>query len=161
MQVERLSSRHQLAAFTSGVKQLDEWLKAHALDNQNRDLSRTFVLVEDDGAVVGYDSLTMGGVRKHQPPPPYWRGLPDVDIGMVLLGRLAIACSCDSTRSAPHWKRQRDPDNFGIVGRYFSKALSASFGARDDLGAGARDISPDTTRYVPAQPKRKTGASAS
>ena len=61
-----------------------------------------------------------------------------MDIGMVLLGRLAIACSCDSTRSAPHWKRQRDPDNFGIVGRYFSKALSASFGARDDLGAGSK-----------------------
>ena len=60
MHVERLSSKFQLAAFNSGVKQLDDWLKSHALENQNRDLSRTFVLVEDDGSVVGYYSLTMG-----------------------------------------------------------------------------------------------------
>jgi len=90
MHVERLSSKYQLAAFNSGVKQLENWLKSHALENQNRDLSRTFVLAEDDGSVIGYYSLTMGGVRRQQLPPRYGRGLPDVDIGMVLLGRLAV-----------------------------------------------------------------------
>ena len=89
MQVERLSSKHQLTAFNSGTQQLD-WLRSHALENQNRDLSRTFVLVEGGGSVVGYYSLTMGGVTKHQLPPRYGRGLPDVDVGMVLLGRLAV-----------------------------------------------------------------------
>jgi len=90
MHIERLSSKHQLAAFNSGVKQLDDWLKSYAFENQSRDLSRSFVLVEDRGSVIGCYSLTMGGVRRQQLPPRYGRGLPDVEIGMVLLGRLAV-----------------------------------------------------------------------
>jgi GNAT superfamily N-acetyltransferase len=90
MNVERLDSKHELANFHCGVKRLDDWLKSYALENQRRDLSRTFVLVEDTGSVVGYYSLTMGGVRRQQLPPRFGRGLPDVEIGMVLLGRLAV-----------------------------------------------------------------------
>jgi predicted N-acetyltransferase YhbS len=60
------------------------------LDNQRRNLSRTFVLVDDGGQVIGYYSLSMGGVRREELPPRYGRGLPRYDIGMVLLARLAV-----------------------------------------------------------------------
>jgi predicted N-acetyltransferase YhbS len=91
MHVERLADRHRLDNFDSGTKALDHWLVRHALENQQRDLSRTFVLVDDGGEVVGYYSLTMGGVRKDELPSSYGRGLPGYDIGMVLLARLAIS----------------------------------------------------------------------
>lgn len=91
MRVERLADHHDLDVFECGVKPLDDWLRAHALDNQRRNLSRTFVLLDEAGEVAGYYSLTMGGVRREALPSRYGRGLPRYDIGMVLLARLAVA----------------------------------------------------------------------
>lgn len=90
MQVERLSEEHDLADFGCGTKSLDDWLRIHALENQSRNLSRTFVLIDDGGAVAGYYALSMGGVAKHELPRRLGRGLPGYQIGMVLLARLAI-----------------------------------------------------------------------
>ena len=91
MRVERLGPHHNIEHFTCGVKALDDWLRDHALENQRRDLSRVFVLLDDASAVVGYYSLTMGGVSRESLPRRIGRGLPGIEIGMVLLGRLAIA----------------------------------------------------------------------
>lgn len=91
MYVERLDEGHDLASFRCGVEDLDVWLRVHALENQRRNLSRSFVLVEG-GQVIGYYSLTMGGVSREELPRRYAKGLPGTfDIGMVLLARLAIA----------------------------------------------------------------------
>jgi GNAT superfamily N-acetyltransferase len=94
MHIERLAAHHAVSRFESGVKSLDDWLREHALANQDRDLSRTFVLLDYDDLedpVVGFYSLTMGGVSRTELPKGCRHGLPDVSIGMALLGRLAIA----------------------------------------------------------------------
>jgi hypothetical protein len=66
--------------------------RRRALENQRRDLSRTFVLVDEiSHEVVGYYSPTMGHVVRSGLPKVYGRGLPDLPIGMVLLARLAIS----------------------------------------------------------------------
>jgi GNAT superfamily N-acetyltransferase len=93
VRIELLTSAHDIDGFESGVKPLDDWLVGHALLNQQRNLSRTFVLLDDSDVVIGFYSLTMGGVRVDQPPRRFGRGLPRYDIGMVLLGRLAIDTS--------------------------------------------------------------------
>lgn len=93
MQVERLGEEHDLGGFSCGNKSLDDWLRIHALENQRRNLSRTFVLIDDGGAVVGYYALSMGGVAKDDLPRNLGRGLPGYQIGMVLLARLAIDAS--------------------------------------------------------------------
>jgi predicted N-acetyltransferase YhbS len=91
MYVERLDAGHYLTSFRCGVEALDVWLRAHALENQRRNLTRSFVLI-DGGQVIGYYSLTMGGVSRDELPRRYARGLPDTfEIGMVLLARLAIS----------------------------------------------------------------------
>lgn len=90
MKVERLGPRHPVGAFDCGNTQLTQWLHLHALENQSRNISRTFVLVDDAERVVGFYSLAMGGVRKDNLPRALARGLPDYEIGMVLLARLAI-----------------------------------------------------------------------
>ena len=90
MHVERLGEEHDLGGFSCGNKSLDDWLRIHALENQRRNLSRTLVLVDDGGVVVGYYALSMGGVAKDDLPRNLGRGLPGYQIGMVLLARLAI-----------------------------------------------------------------------
>ncbi|MHB8296559.1 MAG: GNAT family N-acetyltransferase [Acidimicrobiales bacterium] len=91
MHVERLSSAHDLTGFSCGNKTLDDWLRLHGWENDRRNLSRTYVLIDEADTVVGYYSLTMGGVRKEQLPKRYGHGLPNYDIGMVLIARLAIS----------------------------------------------------------------------
>lgn len=90
MQIERLEEGHDLSRFSCGDKSLDDWLRMHALENQRRNLSRTFVLVDDAGGVIGYYALSMGGVVKEDLPRRLGRGLPSYQIGMVLLARLAV-----------------------------------------------------------------------
>jgi predicted N-acetyltransferase YhbS len=90
MRIERLDEEHDLGLFRSGNKLLDNWLRIHALENQRRNLSRTFVLIDDGGAVAGYYALSTGGVAKDELPRRLGRGLPGYQIGMVLLARLAI-----------------------------------------------------------------------
>jgi hypothetical protein len=91
LRVDRLEARHDLAAIGCGVKALDDFSRAYVLDNRARNLSRTFALVDDGGQVIGYYSLTMGGVGTHDLPPRYGCGLTRYEIGMVLLARLAVA----------------------------------------------------------------------
>lgn len=91
MRIQRLNGRDVLQGFDCGVKDLNDWLDMHARENERRNLSRTFVLIVDAEQVIGYYSLTMGGVQAADLPKKLGRGLPGFDIGMVLLARLALA----------------------------------------------------------------------
>jgi GNAT superfamily N-acetyltransferase len=91
VRIERLDEHHDVEDFTCGEKALDLWLRGHALANQVRDLSRTYVLIDDADRIVGHYSLTMGGVVPSDLPRRYGRGLPAIEIGMALIGRFAIA----------------------------------------------------------------------
>ncbi len=90
MRVEHLDDGHNVGSFDCGYKVLDDWLRIHALENQRRNLSRTFVLIDDRSSMAGYYALSMGGVAKDELPRRLGRGLPGYQIGLVLLARLAI-----------------------------------------------------------------------
>lgn len=87
--LERLAPTHDPTHFASGNDALDGWLHRHALDAQQMDSARTFVLTRDR-RVVGYVSLTMGSVLRSDAPAKLVRGLPAYPVGMVLLARLAV-----------------------------------------------------------------------
>jgi len=89
-QVEKLKSSHQVKAFKSGKHPLDLFLKRHAFKNQEADSSRTYV-VQRNGSVVGYYSLTVGSVDRRDCPSGITAGMPpDYPIPVVLLARLAV-----------------------------------------------------------------------
>ncbi|MDE1905414.1 MAG: GNAT family N-acetyltransferase [Rhodospirillales bacterium] len=83
-----LGSEHELDAFASGVDQLDDWLKRHAMHNEVDGGSRTFVACTGR-RVVGYYSLAAGSVIRGVATNRIRRNMPD-PIPVVLLGRLAI-----------------------------------------------------------------------
>jgi GNAT superfamily N-acetyltransferase len=85
---EPLSADHALDAFECGEASLDDWLKRRALKNQASGASRCFVLCERD-AVIGFYSLSAGGIHHEGVPKPMRRNLPD-PLPILLLGRLAI-----------------------------------------------------------------------
>ena len=89
LRLERLAPDHDLSDFASGKLELDSWLVRHGLVAQQMDSARTFLLMLDQ-RVVGYFALTMGSVRRAEPPTKLVRGLPSYPVGMVLLARLAV-----------------------------------------------------------------------
>jgi ribosomal protein S18 acetylase RimI-like enzyme len=61
VQVQRLTSVHDRTKFKCGEAELDKWLETQALQQQTRDTSRTFVLVDEANptVVLGFYALTI------------------------------------------------------------------------------------------------------
>lgn len=82
----------RLDRFESGNKALDDWLRAHALENEDK-ASRTYVVTAqvgaDAGHVVAYYTLAYGSVVRAEMPRKIRQGLPN-PVPVMVLGRLAV-----------------------------------------------------------------------
>lgn len=85
---EHLTADHNLAAFDSGVPELDDWLQRRALPNDVMRASRTFVAVAG-GRVVGYYALATGAVSQRRATGKVRRNMPE-PIPVMVLARLAV-----------------------------------------------------------------------
>jgi GNAT superfamily N-acetyltransferase len=83
-----ITPEHKLDTFSCGEPSLDDWLKRRAFKNHASGASRCFVICDGD-EVVGYYSLSAGGISHVDAPKPMRRNMPD-PIPILLLGRLAI-----------------------------------------------------------------------
>lgn len=93
--IGRLNKSHDRSAFDCGQPVLNEWLKNRAGQFDRRDLSRTFVAARpDDTVVLGYYALSTHRVLYEDLPAAQAKGLPRLDVPVVLLGRLAVDQSC-------------------------------------------------------------------
>lgn len=88
MPIEALRRDHERASFSCGVPSLDDYLKRYARQNDEKGISRAFVLVgEGETKIRGYYTLSASSVRFENMPE---RSLPHYPIPTVLLGRLAV-----------------------------------------------------------------------
>lgn len=88
-----LDQSHDVAGFDCGVEELNEWLQKVARQHQEKSLSKTFVLINEEkpDAIVGFYALAQRGlVAKEQLPPELSRRLPRA-IPSFVLGRLAVS----------------------------------------------------------------------
>ncbi len=85
---ELLTESHNTADFDCGTELLNAWLKNHATANQQKRVSRSYV-VQLSGVVKGYYSLAAGSISHAQAAGKLRRNMPD-PIPMALLGRLAV-----------------------------------------------------------------------
>lgn len=87
-----ISSDHRLDRFDSGKPSLDEWLRAHALENEDK-ASKSYVVTSQTGAdagnVVAYYTLAYGSVVRAEVPKKIRQGLPN-PVPVMVLGRLAV-----------------------------------------------------------------------
>lgn len=84
-----LSATHDFTDFDCGVPILNDWLKRRALANQLSGASRTFVVTDDAGQVLGYYALAAGAVAHHDATGSIRRNMPD-PIPVMVVGRLAV-----------------------------------------------------------------------
>ncbi len=86
---EPLNSGHRIDAFDCGEPVLDEWLRKRALGNQASGASRTFVVADSAGQVMGYCALAAGAVAHETATAAVRRNMPD-PVPVLVLGRLAV-----------------------------------------------------------------------
>lgn len=82
---------HDLEPFSCGNDALDEWLHRHARTATGQG-TRTYVLVDTDGEVIGYFALTPHYLNRDEAPTRLARGAPR-QIPAILLAKLAVDAS--------------------------------------------------------------------
>ena len=101
--IQRLDKSHDRAGFDCGKPELNNWLQRLAGQYDRRDLARTYAAVrEDDRRVLAYYSISSHLVRYDALPEDQAKGLPTIDIPVVLLGRLAVDQSVQGQRLGEH-----------------------------------------------------------
>ena len=91
MLIEPLTRKHNRKIFDCGDEDVTKFLREKALQDQERDLSRTMILAglpESPNTIVGFHTLIMSQVRQEEIPgdkPKITRGIP-----VILLGQIGI-----------------------------------------------------------------------
>jgi GNAT superfamily N-acetyltransferase len=93
--IERLTRQHDRTNFDCGVATLTDWLKLRSSQYARKNLAQTYVAVEGGtAAVMGYYAISTHHVQFDTFPEEGVRGLPKIDLPVVLLGRLAVDRRC-------------------------------------------------------------------
>lgn len=84
-------NRHNRSGFDCGHPLLNDWLATKAGQFERKDLARVYVLVAaGETTVKGYYALSSHTVGFEALPEDQAKGLPRIDMPVVLIGRLAV-----------------------------------------------------------------------
>lgn len=90
--VEPLGAMHERSGFQSGVPELDRYLHHQAGQDARRKATAAFVLVDSQGAIAGYYTLSSSTIQVAEFPEAIARKLPRYPVlPATLLGRLAVS----------------------------------------------------------------------
>ena len=88
--IEVLTQRHDRESFECGEPALNEFLRKFARQNQDREISRTFVAVRGAAPkVLGYYTISAHSLEASRIPPEMARRFPRYPLPVVHLGRQA------------------------------------------------------------------------
>jgi len=92
LKIEQISKRHDRKGFDCGNEDLTLFLRKMARQHAERDISRTFVLIDDQTMhrILGYFTLTICEVIPTQIPAQRLKNYPD-PLPATKMARLAIA----------------------------------------------------------------------
>lgn len=86
-----LASRHPRKSFHSGQTQVDDWLQTKALQQQEKHLSVTKVLVGSAGEILAYYTIAPGQVDCADFPAEFTRRLPRRPLPVAILAWLGVS----------------------------------------------------------------------
>jgi GNAT superfamily N-acetyltransferase len=88
---EVLQREHSRRGFRCGVVPVDDWLATKALQNQEKHLSVTKVLLDPTKAIAGYYTLATGQVDFGDLPPDLTQRLPRRFLPVAVLAWLGVS----------------------------------------------------------------------
>ena len=93
MRLERLRREHRRRQFSCGQREVDDWLASKALQNQEKHLSATTVLLDSAGEIAGYYTLASGQVDFGDLPDEMTKRLPRRALPVAVLAWLGVSAS--------------------------------------------------------------------
>lgn len=90
IRLESLDRKHLVEGFDCGQESLNQFLVSHALQSQQSNSSRTYVIVEDL-KVAAFYSLAFGQLEYADAPERLTKGVARHAIPVMLLARLAVS----------------------------------------------------------------------
>lgn len=87
--ITRLTEK-QRRSFSCGTEALDDYFKQFAKGNHVKNIGKTFVLLEDNEAVIGYYTTSMGSIDFLSLPQEFRARLPRYPIPIARIARLAV-----------------------------------------------------------------------
>lgn len=88
--VEPISKAHHRDRFSCGKPPLDEYLHRFARQNDEKNIAKTFVAINEENNVVGYYSLCTASIEFEELPEEIRKQLPTYPIPTALIARLAV-----------------------------------------------------------------------
>ena len=93
LRIEPIDKKHHVKGFDCGRESLNTYLGRFALKNDQNNISKTFVLVDNNGVVQGYYSICSASIEFDDLPKELAGKLPRYPVPAARLARLAIADS--------------------------------------------------------------------
>jgi len=93
LRLERLGLVHPRRRFRCGDESVEGWLTTKALQHQEKHLSATKVLLDEEDAIVGYYTLATGQVDFGDLPAEVTRQLPQRLLPVAVLAWLGVESS--------------------------------------------------------------------
>lgn len=90
LRIELLHTKHNRDNFDCGVDSLNEYLVRYARQNDKKNISRTFVAVDDEKLIHGYYSISSASIRFEDLPERLSKQLPRYPVPAARLSRLAV-----------------------------------------------------------------------
>jgi GNAT superfamily N-acetyltransferase len=88
--LEHLRRDHPRSRFRCGQPEVDAWLATNALQQQDKHLSVTKVLLDEAGVIAGYYTLATGQVDFGDLPPQLTKRLPRRALPVAVLAWLGV-----------------------------------------------------------------------
>lgn len=88
--IGQLNQNHDRSQFDCGVPALNDYLQRYAAQHAKRDISRTYVMTDGPEKVIGFYTLSTGGLAHDAIPRALHKRYPRHPIPVVRLGRLAV-----------------------------------------------------------------------
>lgn len=93
LSLHQLAKEHPRREFRCGNSQVDDWLATKALQNQEKHLSVTRVVLDDARAIAGYYTLATGQVDFGDLPAATTKRLPKRLLPVAVLAWLGVAAT--------------------------------------------------------------------
>lgn len=123
---------HDRTTFSCGISELDKYLIHQASQDAKRKVAAPFVMVDEEGRVIGYYTLSAYGIRVAELPSHIARRLPRYPlVPATLLGRLAVAQAWQGQKlgqvllmDALHrsWRNTTEVGSVGVVAEAIDEA---------------------------------------
>jgi len=90
LKIEPISKAHVRNNFSCTKPQLDQYLRQHARQNNDNNISKTFVAVDTKNVVHGFYTLSAASIEFEELPKDFAKNIPKYPIPAARIGKFAV-----------------------------------------------------------------------